>query len=206
MQTPLFFNDVSTISLYDPLSEFLGATQDGTITYTYEDVVKLAGHSCPTVAGAYLMVQKGLNLLYTDETPVRGEIRVLIRGMLGDGVVGVVANIASLITGATDISGFHGLGGKFNRCGLLHYESDILGEIAFERLDIGRRVILSYNPSIVPIQPQMQEWMGEILGGKADSELSKVFKEAWQERVKRILIHYTDHPELITYTIEEFVK
>ncbi len=112
MTTPDFFNDVAPIVIYDPLSELLGAASNGIIDYTYRDVVKLAGHSCPTVAGAFLMVQEGLKALYGGETPVRGEIKVLMKGKLGDGVVGVIANVASMITGATDIGGFHGLGGE----------------------------------------------------------------------------------------------
>ena len=121
MKTPDFFNEVTSITMCDPLAGVLGATEDGMIDYTYTDVVKLAGHSCPTVAGAYLMVQKGLKELYGDETPIRGEIKVLMNGKLGDGVVGIIANVASMITGATDIGGFHGLGGKFDRRQLLFY-------------------------------------------------------------------------------------
>ena len=86
MTTPDFFNDVTPIIVRDPLSEVLGAASNGLIDYTYRDVVKLAGHSCPTVAGAFLMVQEGLKSLYGDETPVRGEIKVLMKGKLGDGV------------------------------------------------------------------------------------------------------------------------
>ena len=41
----------------DPLARFLGAAEDGVIEYTYADTVKLAGHSCPTVASAYLMTR-----------------------------------------------------------------------------------------------------------------------------------------------------
>ncbi|HZF69530.1 MAG TPA: hypothetical protein VEZ39_01595, partial [Sulfuricurvum sp.] len=69
MSTPLFFQSVSTITMYDPLSEVLGASNDGMITYGYSDIVKLAGHSCPTVAGAYLMLHKGLKALYEDQSP-----------------------------------------------------------------------------------------------------------------------------------------
>jgi len=50
---PAFFDEVETITLHDPLAEFLGSASDGRIKYAYVDTVKLAGHSCPTVAGAY---------------------------------------------------------------------------------------------------------------------------------------------------------
>ena len=71
MNTPDFFNQVPTITMYDPLSKLLGAVDDGMITYSYVDAVKLAGHSCPTVAGAYLMALHGIKALYEDEIPVR---------------------------------------------------------------------------------------------------------------------------------------
>ena len=60
MNYPSFFDRVEPISLQDPLSNFLGAFVDGKLDITYLDCVKLAGHSCPTVAGAYLMACKGL--------------------------------------------------------------------------------------------------------------------------------------------------
>lgn len=201
--SPLFFQSVPKITLYDPLSEVLGAVSEGIVQYDYNDVVKLAGHSCPTVAGVYLMLLKGLTLLYNDKTPVRGEIRVLMQGNLGEGVVGVMANIASLITGATDKSGFHGLGGKYDRRGLLEYGAQIKGEIALERIDTGERVHLSYNPKIVAGDPRIQEWLGMILADKANFEIEKSFQNAWQDRVKSILLDYVEHPGLITYIIEE---
>jgi len=188
MTTPDFFNDVTPIVMRDPLSELLGAASSGLIDYTYRDVVKLAGHSCPTVAGAFLMVQEGLNALYGDETPVRGEIKVLMKDKLGDGVVGVIANVASMITGATDIGGFHGLGGKFDRRGLLVYEADIEGEMAFERIDTSMRVALTYNPSFISADPRMGELLPLIVSGRADVLERELFGMLWQDRVKRILI------------------
>ena len=42
-----------SIAMHDPLAEFLGAAEGGRLDYSYADAVKLTGHSCPTVAGAY---------------------------------------------------------------------------------------------------------------------------------------------------------
>jgi len=206
MSIPLFFQSVSTITMYDPLSEVLGASQDGMMTYGYNDVVRLAGHSCPTVAGAYLMMQKGLKALYDNEIPIRGDVRVLMKGKLGEGVVGVMANIASLITGATDISGFHGLGGKFDRRNLLVYEADIDGDISLERVDNGTRVTLSYHPEIVSSDPRVQMWLKMIMSDQADYEIKQEFQSAWQDRVKRILIDNIDHPDLIICSEKEQLK
>ena len=60
---PSFFNQAPTITVRDALAEFLGAAENGILTYRYADAVRLCGHSCPTVAGAYLMVIKGLEAL-----------------------------------------------------------------------------------------------------------------------------------------------
>src|SRR5690606_10496369 len=54
MTFPAFFNAIPAIIMQDPLAQLLGAADAGLIEYTYADTVKLAGHSCPTVAGAYL--------------------------------------------------------------------------------------------------------------------------------------------------------
>lgn len=202
MITPDFFNDVAPIVVRDPLSEVLGAASNGIIDYTYRDVVKLAGHSCPTVAGAFLMVQEGLKSLYGDKTPVRGEIKVLMRGTLGDGVVGVIANVASMITGATDVGGFHGLAGKFDRRQLLFYNAKIEGEMALERVDTLERVTLSYNPSFVMSDPRMGELLPLVASARADASQLELFGILWQDRVKQILIEYKNDPRLLTCIVQ----
>ena len=50
MSFPEFFKQVPDITLADPLADFLGAAEGGLLRYGYADAVKLAGHSCPTVA------------------------------------------------------------------------------------------------------------------------------------------------------------
>ncbi|MFA6189102.1 MAG: hypothetical protein WC680_07465 [Sulfuricurvum sp.] len=197
MKTPEFFKNIPSITLRDPLAEVLGAAENGILTYTYEDIVKLSGHSCPTVAGAYLMVQKGLESLYGKEIPVRGAIKVHLKGKLGDSVVGVISNVASMITGATDISGFHGLAGKFDRRNLLSYEADITGEIALERVDTQNKVILSYDPSFVAPDPRMGPLLSQIASGSTNEELRVLFATLWQDRVKRILINSREDDRLI---------
>ncbi len=79
MQTPAFFDQAPAIVMYDALAQTLGATSDGLIEYRYLDAVKLAGHSCPTVAGAWLMTRAALARLYPGQTPHRGEVRVAMR-------------------------------------------------------------------------------------------------------------------------------
>lgn len=88
IQFPDFFAEVPTLTLRDPLAAFLGVSKSGIITYSYADAVKLAGHSCPTVSGAYLMVRSGLTYLYGDELPERGGIEVYLREPREQGVTG----------------------------------------------------------------------------------------------------------------------
>lgn len=197
MTYPAFFEDVRKITLYDPLAEFLGAAAKGLIEYSYGDVVKLAGHSCPTVAGAYLMTLKGLRALYGNETPERGAIRVRFRDNITDGVTGVMANVASLITGATQDSGFKGIAGRFDRRNLLFFGADMEGLMAFERVDTGAAVEVNYRSERITPDPRMRNAMQKALGGDATRDEQALFAELWQERVRRILIDYIDDPEMI---------
>jgi len=58
MAFPEFFARIPTLTLRDPLAELLGAADGGLIEYCFADAVKLAGHSCPTVAGAWLIFDR----------------------------------------------------------------------------------------------------------------------------------------------------
>ncbi|MCC6869924.1 MAG: hypothetical protein IT522_13985, partial [Burkholderiales bacterium] len=83
MRTPAFYDAVAPIVVADPLAALLGAAEDGRIEYRYVDAVKLAGHSCPTVAGAWLMTRKALAYLYANDVPQRGGVRVELRAAVG---------------------------------------------------------------------------------------------------------------------------
>jgi hypothetical protein len=95
MNHPAFFDAVPRISLYDPLAEFLGATEDGILQYGYFDAVRLASHCCPTVASAYWSIYSALAFLYPNATPVRGDIRVEFSQNSTSSVTAVIANVAS---------------------------------------------------------------------------------------------------------------
>ena len=190
------------IILYDPLCDLLGSSTNGLMTYTYEDVVKLTGHSCPTASGAFLMVKKGLEELYGDETPLRGGIKAVVQGKLGDGVVGVISSVVSYITGATDISGFHGLGGNYDRCGLLSYDENLDAQMLLQRVDTGKSVKITYNPQLVPPAPQMQQLMQMVLSGNADEKTKKDFQDVWQGRVQNILAAFDTNANLVTCKYE----
>lgn len=197
MAFPTFFEKVPTITLYDPLAELLGAAEGGIITYGYADAVRLAGHSCPTVAGAYLMTVKALARLYAGARPERGAVRVALREAAGAGVAGVIASVAGLITGAAGEGGFKGLGGQFARRDLLSFGAHINGEIRFSRVDTGDSVDVEYHAQRVPPRPAMADVFAKIQSGQATTEDRQTFGQLWQERVQRILIEHFDDPELV---------
>jgi hypothetical protein len=199
MPYPSFYDQVTPIRVYDPLSEFLGASEEGVVEYTYLDCVKLAGHSCPTVAGAFLMARIGLKALYGAELPVRGEIEVFITEPITQGVAGVVGNILSFITGANGDGGFKGVGGHFGRNGLLHYGVAIEGEVMLRRTDSGVSVTLTYDPSSIDSDPRMKSLMGIALSGTATEEQKRLFGELWQQRVAQILLEKSLHTTIITH-------
>ena len=122
MNYPDFFNKIPTIKLQDELSSFLGAFENGIIEFSYLDIVKSAGHSCPTVLGAYLMTYKALTSIYENELPKRGNIKVEFNDKQNSGVTGVISNVISNITGATTDTGFKGIGGNFDRRFLMGFE------------------------------------------------------------------------------------
>lgn len=196
MRHPDFFTASPTISLRDPLAELLGAAEGGVIDYHYLDVVKLAGHSCPTVAGAFMVTRRALGHLYGDGPAVRGEIQVAFRDTADSGVTGVIANVVGMLTGAAGEGGFKGIAGRFSRRNLLSFNAPIDGEIRFTRLDNDAAVEVSYQAAKVPPDPEMGELMGEALTGTPTPEEVQRFGELWQGRVRRLLEH-ADDPEVV---------
>ncbi len=186
MNYPKFFDEVESIVLQDKLAGFLGTFEGGKVEFSYLDVVKQAGHSCPTVGGAYIMVLEGLKALYPNETAQRGEIEVEFKEGLEDGVAGVIANVVTQITGATDTSGFKGIGGNFVRHSLMSFNSQIDSSLKLTRKDNGNSVDVIYDPSSVAPSPQMGMLMNKIMGGDASMEDKIAFGKLWQERVEKI--------------------
>lgn len=197
MHFPAFFQDIPLITLRDPLAALLGAAADGLIDYRYADAVKLAGHSCPTVAGAWLMARRGLRALYGDELPERGGLRVDFRAAREAGATGVVGNVLGLITGAAGEEGFKGLGGRHGRRDLLRFVVELPAELRLTRLDTGAATLLDYRPERAPPAPEMAALMARVVGGVADPWEQSEFARLWQERVRRILLEHADDPELV---------
>jgi hypothetical protein len=194
---PAFFDEVPAILVREPLLELLGPGDDGRISYGYADAVRAAGHSCPTVAGAFLMAAKGLAQLYPAMLPERGAIRVELREGRDQGVTGVQARILSLITGAAEEDGFKGLLGRFDRRDLLVFGAPIPSQLRITRIDTGAVVDLDYDPGAVPIFISPRQVMAKIVNGTASDEEKEAVRELWQDRVRRILVAERDNPALI---------
>jgi formylmethanofuran dehydrogenase subunit E len=193
-----FLNEVKPIRLKEPLAETLGVFREGSdaLEYTFVDVVKLAGHACPTTAAAYLCCQKALGKLYPDEIPVRGEILVTVYGEPDEGVYGVMAQVFSLLTGAAPTTGFRGLGHKFRRKDLLKFSSEKIDPQAmcfeFTRLGNGKAVLVKFYPQKVPFLAEKAERLGKLLElviwEAAKEEQRKEFQELWLEKVEDMLL------------------
>lgn len=186
MNYPDFYNKIETIKLQDNLSTFLGAFEDGIIEFSYLDIVKTAGHSCPTVLGAYLSTREALKVLYTDVVPQRGDIKVEFKTSCTDGVAGVIANVITDITGSTTNYGFKGIAGHFDRRHLMFFEREMEGTIKFTRRDTGASVEVIYDPSSISPDAKMSPLMQKTVQGTATKEEAIAFGKLWQDRVERI--------------------
>lgn len=186
MNYPPFFDTVPSVKVKDPLAQVLGAFKNGEYEITYVEVVKAAGHSCPTVAGAYIMASEAIKVLYSNERAVRGNIKVEFKESAEEGVAGVVGNVISHITGATYKSGFKGLNGQFARHSLMFFDTDIDSSARFTRVDTGKSVDVNYNPSAISASPKMMPLMLKLTTGGAAPQEVEDFGQLWQERVKRI--------------------
>lgn len=197
MSFPAFFDQVPPLRVHDGLAQMLGAADDGVIEYHYADAVRLAGHSCPTVAGAWLCARAGLKHLYGDELPERGGISVYLDDAEGAGVTGVIGQILTLLTGAAGANGFKGLGGQHARNNLLHFGNGDVQGIRFRRQDNGRYVDVALDTSPVAPEPGQRLLIPLIISGRADAAQRREFGRLWQERVRRMLLDHADDPAMI---------
>ena len=188
MESPAFFKRIPDITLIDPLADFLGAAEGGLVRYGYIDAVKLAGHSCPTVASAYWLGVRALQQLYPDAVPQRGGVAVDLRQTLESGTTGVVANVLGQLTGAASGGGFAGIGGRFVRRDLMHFAVDIPSEIRFTRTDTGQAVLAQCHVQKVHADPRTMPLMKACLSGTATAAQRQEFGQLWQARVEQLLL------------------
>jgi len=180
MKLPEYYKNIEPIVLFDELAMFLGVPEDGKYEIHYHEIVKMAGHSCATVAGAYLMALKGLKALYKTEIPKRGEIKVELRNMAEEGSIGVSATVFTNITGAAGSLGFAGINGKYTRRNLLSFNTKIDGFVRFTRMDTGKSVEVDYNPANVVYPGNI---MMSAIGPQATDETRKTFPFRWKQMI-----------------------
>ena len=102
-----------------------------------------------------------------------------------------------MITGAAGEGGFHGIGSRFNRRGLLAFGTAELGELRLTRIDNGAAVSVSMRAELVPGDPRMRPLLMQCMTGTATPEEAQQFGALWQDRVRRLLIDHQDDPELM---------
>lgn len=201
MKHPAFFDEAPRIVVRDPLADLLGAAEGGLLEYRYLDAVRLAGHSCPTVAGAWLMARAALRTLYPHEPAERGGITVQMPAAEDEGVTGVIAQVLTLVTGAAAGNGFHGIAGRFVRQGLLGFADAPSGEaVRFTRRDNDKSVAVALDLSSVPPSPQARALMGAAMQPDATAAQRAAFGVAWQDRVRRLLLEHADDPAVLRVT------
>lgn len=207
--------DVPPIMMNDPLLELLGQTEQP-IPYTYEEAVKLAGHSCGAVAGAWIITQKALEALYPDEVPERGEIMIEAPGAEDEWLVGVFGEVMTYVTGAAPQTGFPGaaFGKGYNRRGLLTYKEAKTNTPPpqmvwiFKRLDTGAQVGVGYDLSLTqpPATPEFMKMIPKLVNGEASPEEAKEWTEDWNARVEFIFQNADTLEGLFTVTDLEIHK
>lgn len=188
MRLPAFFERVPRLQVHDALAEALGAAERGILEYGYADAVRLAGHSCPTVAGAYWLTVRALGALYPDSLPERGGIRVAFRGDVRQGANGVVACVVQLLTGAADESGFKGLFGRHARSGLQRFAPDLPMALRFTRVDTGAAVDAEADLAMLPQDPELAELIERCGPRRCDDAALLRLGELWQRRVEHLLL------------------
>ncbi|WP_255398837.1 hypothetical protein [Nitrosovibrio sp. Nv6] len=196
---PDFYDQAPVVRTHDPFAAMLGAAHGGVFEYRYLDAVRLAGHSCPTVAGAFLVGRAALAALYPDEPAERGAIAVHMPAPEDEGTTGVMAQVLTLLTGAAAENGFHGIQGRFRRKGLLSFAERREGDaITFKRLDSGASVAVKLDVSSVPGDPAQGLRLMAILQDRADDTQRSAFADAWQDRVRRLLLEFADDPRVVS--------
>jgi hypothetical protein len=170
------------ITIQEPFAEFLMADQD---EYKFKisllDVVRFAGHACPSMVGAFLISQRAVTELFPETNVcIRGQVAIEIPSAVTQGATGPISNVFSMIFGAWERSGFGGLQGQFVRRGLLKYDvQDVSqGTFRFHNLKTGNAVDISYDPSKAQVPVEAA---------------SLPFQKVWRHKIATILENSKDY-------------
>lgn len=194
MKLPAFFDRVPKLRTHDPLAEVLGSAEGGILEYGYGDAVRVAGHSCPTVAAAYWLTLRALAALYLDRLPQRGGVRVEFREDPRGGVTGVVATVVQMLTGAAGEGGFKGLAGRYARNGLQRFAPELPLAMRFTRLDKGTAVDVASDFSSLPEDDALAPLLARCATGRAGSTELSQLALLWQQRVADLLLVHAWDP------------
>jgi len=191
-----YIDRVPPILIKEPFLELLGQNNQP-IPYTYKEAVKLTGHSCAAVAGAWTMTRKALEALYPGTLPVRGQVKVMMPGTEDEWFVGVFGQVITYVTGAAPKTGFPGaeFGQAYNRRNLMVYREKPSGTSPpkmvwiFERTDTRAKVSVTYDLSKAkPSMTSEESKMGsKIANGQANPGEAKQWRENWNARAKFVL-------------------
>ena len=192
-----YITQVPPIMMMEPYFQIFGQSQVA-VPYTYETAVKLSGHSCGAVAGAWTITRKALEVLYPNgEIPVRGQIAVEAPGAEDEWFVGVFGDVITYVTGAAPKTGF--IGAEFGETNNLFVRQNKMVyldapsgkqppqlEWIFTRLDNGAKVGVNFNLAVItPIAtPERQEMGKKMATGAATPEEAADYYEYWNARAK----------------------
>jgi len=192
-----YITEPEPIMMSDPYFAIFGQSQEP-VPYYYEEVVKLAGHSCGATTGAWTITRKALEVLYPDgEIPVRGQIYVEAPGAEDEWFVGVFGEIITFITGAAPHTGF--IGAEFGQTDDLFIRQNKMvyseeptkqlppmREWVFTRLDTGAKVGVKFNLVIItPIPTPGRQAMGKkMAAGEATPEEAAEYIQYWNDRAR----------------------
>jgi hypothetical protein len=192
-----FFGEVAPLRMREPLAETLGAfAGEPILSYTFGDLVKLAGHACPTMAGSWLLAREALAVLYGEEIPVRGQVAVTVYGGADEGTFGVMGQAFMFLTGAAPATGFKGIGPLFRRKDLLSWSREKPDPeavcVEFRRTDTGAAVLARFSPRRIPFPAEKTRRMGELMEKvvweAALPEEAAEFRGLWMGKVKMMLV------------------
>lgn len=202
-----YIDRVPPILMKEPFLELLGQTHQP-VPYIYREAVKLTGHSCAAVAGAWAMTRKALEALYPEALPVRGQIKAMMPGSEDEWYIGVFGQVITYLTGAAPRTGFPGaeFGQAFNRRNLMVYRDKPAGTLppkmvwVFERIDTGERVGVSYDLGKVkpPLTAEEGRMGTKMVNGQATPEEAKIWRENWNARARFVLEQADLTPGLFT--------
>lgn len=174
------FLETFKISLFEPFSDFLmGTEREKNFQISLLDIVRFAGHACPSMVGAFLISRAAIENLYPDtKVGVRGEIEIDIPDSASQGATGPMSNVFSYITGAWADTGFGGFqGGDYVRRNLLRFNSPVSssGAFRFTRRDTGASVDVIYQPRLIQVEvdpaiPFQLQWRHKIKAILENSE------------------------------------